>query len=73
MTIENNSTATRIGLLISYYIALSFWSAQTDPCSIYDQPKRSWSNKEGYCSGCQFCLLGYRGGDWYVMTTIRLT
>ncbi|KAI6085623.1 major facilitator superfamily domain-containing protein [Hypoxylon rubiginosum] len=29
MTVENTNAGTRIGLLISYYIALSFWSAQT--------------------------------------------
>ncbi|RSL82326.1 hypothetical protein CEP51_005231 [Fusarium floridanum] len=29
MTVENKNEATRIGLLISYYITLSFWSAQT--------------------------------------------
>lgn len=29
MTVENKNAATRIGLLISYYITLSFWSAQT--------------------------------------------
>jgi hypothetical protein len=29
MTVRNTSTATEAGLLISYYIALSFWAAQT--------------------------------------------
>jgi hypothetical protein len=29
MTVENTSKAKQIGLLISYYITLSFWSAQT--------------------------------------------
>ncbi|CAM1501519.1 Fc.00g035030.m01.CDS01 [Cosmosporella sp. VM-42] len=29
MTVENKNNSTRIGLLISYYITLSFWSAQT--------------------------------------------
>jgi hypothetical protein len=29
MTVDNTSTATEAGLLISYYIALSFWTAQT--------------------------------------------
>ncbi|KAK2762293.1 hypothetical protein FQN54_001303 [Arachnomyces sp. PD_36] len=29
MTVENTSKARQIGLLISYYIVLSFWSAQT--------------------------------------------
>ncbi|KAF5013094.1 hypothetical protein FDECE_921 [Fusarium decemcellulare] len=29
MTVENRNEATRIGLLVSYYITLSFWSAQT--------------------------------------------
>ncbi|KAJ5281972.1 hypothetical protein N7478_007344 [Penicillium angulare] len=29
MTVENTSMATKVGLLISYYITLSFWSAQT--------------------------------------------
>lgn len=29
MTVENTGKATQIGLLISYYIVLSFWSAQT--------------------------------------------
>ncbi|KAF4469660.1 MFS transporter ACS family allantoate permease [Fusarium albosuccineum] len=29
ITVENRNEATRIGLLVSYYITLSFWSAQT--------------------------------------------
>ena len=29
MTVKNTNTATEAGLLISYYIALSFWAAQT--------------------------------------------
>jgi energy-coupling factor transporter transmembrane protein EcfT len=29
MTVENKTKATQVGLLISYYITLSFWSAQT--------------------------------------------
>ncbi|PGH13550.1 hypothetical protein AJ79_03543 [Helicocarpus griseus UAMH5409] len=29
MTVENTNMGTKIGLLISYYITLSFWSAQT--------------------------------------------
>ncbi len=29
MTVENTNKATQVGLLISYYITLSFWSAQT--------------------------------------------
>ena len=29
MTVKNTSTATEAGLLISYYITLSFWAAQT--------------------------------------------
>lgn len=29
MTVLNTSTATKAGLLISYYIVLSFWAAQT--------------------------------------------
>ncbi|KAL2432661.1 putative transporter [Exophiala dermatitidis] len=29
MTVENKNTATKAGLLISYYIVLSFWAAQT--------------------------------------------
>jgi hypothetical protein len=29
MTVQNIDKATQIGLLISYYITLSFWSAQT--------------------------------------------
>jgi energy-coupling factor transporter transmembrane protein EcfT len=29
MTVENKNKATQVGLLISYYIILSFWSAQT--------------------------------------------
>jgi hypothetical protein len=29
MTVKNTDKATQIGLLISYYITLSFWSAQT--------------------------------------------
>lgn len=28
MTVENKNLATKAGLLISYYITLSFWSAQ---------------------------------------------
>jgi MFS transporter, ACS family, DAL5 transporter family protein len=29
MTVVNHDKATQVGLLISYYITLSFWSAQT--------------------------------------------
>jgi energy-coupling factor transporter transmembrane protein EcfT len=29
MSVKNTDTATKAGLLISYYIALSFWAAQT--------------------------------------------
>jgi hypothetical protein len=29
MTVVNHNKATQVGLLISYYITLSFWSAQT--------------------------------------------
>lgn len=29
MTVEVGSLANKVGLLISYYITLSFWSAQT--------------------------------------------
>ncbi|KAJ5469259.1 hypothetical protein N7539_008877 [Penicillium diatomitis] len=29
MTVENTTLATKVGLLIAYYITLSFWSAQT--------------------------------------------
>lgn len=29
VTVENNSTAESAGLLVSYYITLSFWAAQT--------------------------------------------
>ena len=29
MTVQNTDKAKQIGLLISYYITLSFWSAQT--------------------------------------------
>lgn len=29
MTVENTTLPTKVGLLISYYITLSFWSAQT--------------------------------------------
>ena len=29
MTVENKNKGTQIGLLISYYIVLSFWAAQT--------------------------------------------
>lgn len=28
MTVKNTSKATEVGLLISYYIVLSFWAAQ---------------------------------------------
>lgn len=29
MTVVNSNTATKAGMLVSYYITLSFWSAQT--------------------------------------------
>lgn len=29
MTVQNTTLATKVGLLISYYITLSFWAAQT--------------------------------------------
>lgn len=29
MTVKNTTLSTKVGLLISYYITMSFWSAQT--------------------------------------------
>lgn len=29
MTVQNTNVATKAGLLLSYYITLSFWAAQT--------------------------------------------
>lgn len=29
MTVKNTSKSTQVGLLLSYYIVLSFWAAQT--------------------------------------------
>lgn len=29
ITVENTTLSTKVGLLISYYITMSFWSAQT--------------------------------------------
>lgn len=29
MTVKNTSKVTQVGLLLSYYIVLSFWAAQT--------------------------------------------
>jgi len=29
MTVQNHNDATRAGLLMSYYLVLSFWAAQT--------------------------------------------
>jgi hypothetical protein len=29
MTVQNHNKATQVGLLLSYYIVLSFWAAQT--------------------------------------------
>ena len=29
MTVKNTGFSTKVGLLVSYYITLSFWSAQT--------------------------------------------
>ena len=34
MTVENKNKGTQIGLLISYYIVLSFWAAQTHAMSM---------------------------------------
>lgn len=46
MTVLNTNKATQVGLLISYYITLSFWSAQTLALSLISrniagQTKRS--------------------------------
>jgi len=34
MTVENKNMGTQVGLLISYYIVLSFWVAQTPAISM---------------------------------------
>ena len=45
MTVENRNNATRIGLLISYYITLSFWSAQTLALSMISRNVAGQSKK----------------------------
>lgn len=53
MTVQNRNDATRIGLLISYYITLSFWSAQTLSLSMISR-NIAGQTKKSVAVACNF-------------------
>lgn len=57
MTVKNTDTATRAGLLISYYVVLTFWAAQTLSMSmisrnIAGQTKKTVIVAANFCAWC---------------------
>lgn len=57
MTVRNRDTATRAGLLISYYVVLTFWAAQTISMSmitrnIAGQTKKTVVVAANFCAWC---------------------
>jgi len=57
MTVKNTDTATRAGLLISYYIVLTFWAAQTLSMSMISrnvagQTKKTVVVAANFCAWC---------------------
>ena len=57
MTVRNTSTSTKAGLLISYYIVLSFWAAQTLAMplisrNIAGQTKKTVVVTMNFCAWC---------------------
>lgn len=63
MSVKNHNTATKVGLLISYYIVLSFWAAQTLAMSILSrnvggQTKKSIVVTINFVSWCTGNAIG---------------
>jgi sugar phosphate permease len=63
MTVKNTDTATKVGLLISYYIVLSFWAAQTLSMSMISrnvagQTKKSVVVSMNFISWCTGNAIG---------------
>lgn len=63
MTVKNHNTATRAGLLISYYIVLTFWAAQTLSMSmisrnIAGQTKKTVVVAANFCAWCAGNAIG---------------
>jgi hypothetical protein len=72
MTVKNTDTATKAGLLISYYIVLSFWAAQTLAMSMLSrnvggQTKKSIVVTLNFVSWC----TGNAIGLWPSIISIR--
>jgi len=70
MTVKNTDTATRAGLLISYYIVLTFWAAQTLSMSmisrnIAGQTKKTVVVAANFCAWC----AGNAAGPQVFLTT----
>ena len=67
MTVKNTDTATKAGLLISYYSVLSFWAAQTLSMSMISrnvagQTKKSIVVSMNFISWC----TGNAIGEWNI-------
>ena len=63
MSVKNHNTGTKVGLLISYYIVLSFWAAQTLSMSILSrnvggQTKKSIVVTINFVSWCTGNAIG---------------
>lgn len=63
MTVHNHDTATRAGLLISYYVVLTFWAAQTLSMSmitrnIAGQTKKTVVVAANFCAWCAGNSIG---------------
>ena len=63
MSVKNHDTATKVGLLISYYIVLSFWAAQTLSMSMISrniggQTKKSIVVTMNFVSWCTGNAIG---------------
>lgn len=63
MSVKNHDTATKVGLLISYYIVLSFWAAQTLAMSMISrniggQTKKSIVVTMNFVSWCTGNAIG---------------
>lgn len=68
MTVENHSTSTKVGLLVSYYIVLSFWAAQTLSLSMLSrniggQTKKSIVVTMNFVSWCAGNAIGRFSGS----------
>ena len=60
MTVVNTSKATQVGLLISYYLTLSFWSAQTLSLSLISR-NIAGQTKKATVIACNF--LAWAAGN----------